>query len=83
MTTIDRAAADPSPAEVARRIRGALAAHAEQVDVAVRGQCAVLRGTVPSWADHENAGRAAQSAPGVTQVDNQLALLVKGKIAAP
>jgi osmotically-inducible protein OsmY len=41
----------------------------------------VLKGAVHSWADHEAAERTALSIPGVTSVDNQLALLVKGKLA--
>jgi len=54
---------------------------AARVDVCVRGTCAVLKGAVRSWAEHEDAERAALSIPGVTTVDNQLALLVTGKPA--
>jgi osmotically-inducible protein OsmY len=41
-----------------------------------------LKGAVRSWAEHEDAERTALSIPGVTTVDNQLALLVKAKLAA-
>jgi osmotically-inducible protein OsmY len=50
--------------------------------VCVKGSCAVLKGAVRSWAEHEAAERAALSIPGVSSVDNQLALLVKAKVAA-
>jgi osmotically-inducible protein OsmY len=68
-----------------RRIREVLEASTDPeaaVSVAVKGTCAVLKGAVRSWAEHEAAERAALSIPGVTTVDNQIALLVKAKLAA-
>jgi osmotically-inducible protein OsmY len=32
----------------------------------------ILRGTVRSWAERQEAERAAYAAPGVTKVDNRL-----------
>jgi osmotically-inducible protein OsmY len=76
----------PLAIDVERRIHDALASSAEHdadaISVCVKGSCAVLKGAVRSWAEHEDAERAALSVPGVTTVDNQLALLVKGRLAA-
>jgi osmotically-inducible protein OsmY len=78
--------AAPYADDVERRVREALASSnpggAEHVSVCVKGTRAVLKGAVRSWVEHEDAERAALSIPGVTTVDNQLALLVKGKLAA-
>ena len=35
-----------------------------------------LRGTVHSWTEHDEAGRAAWAAPGVREVENDLTVLV-------
>ena len=78
--------ATPLATDVERRIHEALASSAEHdaeaISVCVKGSCAVLKGAVRSWAEHEDAERAALSVPGVETVDNQLALLVKGRLAA-
>lgn len=77
---------NPLATDVERRIHDALtssAVHdASAISVCVKGPCAVLKGAVRSWAEHEDAERAALSVPGITTVDNQLALLVKGRLAA-
>jgi hypothetical protein len=49
----------------------------------MKGSCAVLHGAVRSWAEHRDAERAARTTPGVTSVDNQLALLAKVKRLDP
>lgn len=63
-------------ANVLTRIREALARHAEQeahrVEVVINGATATLRGTVHSWAERTAAQGAAWSAPGVTNVVNEL-----------
>jgi osmotically-inducible protein OsmY len=70
--------------EVERRIREALAMSAdrdpEQISVTTHGGRVTLHGTVRSWTEHQDAGRAAAETPGVASVDNELALLVKGTI---
>jgi uncharacterized membrane protein HdeD (DUF308 family) len=59
-----------------RGIRG------ESPSVAVHfdGTCATLTGEVNCWSEHQAAERAALSVHGVRRVDNQLALLVLGKV---
>jgi osmotically-inducible protein OsmY len=76
---------DELAAAVRARVIHALGPHsaadAARIVVVVRDGCAVLRGCVPSWTEHEALERAALSTPGITRVDNQLALLVKAHLA--
>ncbi|HYR06315.1 MAG TPA: BON domain-containing protein [Longimicrobium sp.] len=67
--------------QVERRIQSAFqraaSLDARKVHVETAGSVAILRGTVRSWAEHEDAERAAWSVPGVTAVRNELEIVVQ------
>jgi osmotically-inducible protein OsmY len=69
-----------APYEVRRKIEDAFRRSAEidasRVTVEANGSEVVLRGTVKSWAEREEAERAAWAAPGVTKVDNRVTISV-------
>ncbi len=66
--------------ELKKKIQDALVRNAEidanRITVEVQGSTVILRGTVRSWAEREEAERVAWSAPGVTSVDNRITLEV-------
>jgi osmotically-inducible protein OsmY len=65
-----------APMEIRRKIEEALRRAAEidasRVTVETNGSEVILRGTVRSWAERQEAERAAWWAPGVTKVDNRI-----------
>lgn len=67
-----------APYEVRRKIEDALRRSAEldasRITVEANGSEIVLRGTVKSWAERQEAERAAWAAPGVTKVDNRITI---------
>ena len=69
-----------APYEVRRKIEDAFRRSAEidasRVTVEANGSEVILRGTVKSWAEREEAERAAWAAPGVTRVDNRVTISV-------
>jgi len=68
-----------SPTDLKLRIEDALIRNAEldarRIQVLVAGNKAILKGTVRSWAEREAAARAAWSAPGIAEVDNQIVVV--------
>jgi osmotically-inducible protein OsmY len=68
------------PSEIKRKIEEAFRRSAEidasRITVETNGGEVVLRGTVRSWAERQEAERAAWKAPGVTRVVNQIAIAV-------
>ncbi|MEH0935537.1 BON domain-containing protein [Micromonospora psammae] len=66
--------APPSVEQTARDLRRALLRRAgtEAITAEVAGDTVVLRGTVRSWGDRDEAERVAWSAPGVRAVDDRL-----------
>jgi osmotically-inducible protein OsmY len=69
----------PSPEQLTHQIAEALVRTAEtdaqQVSVEVQGDKVILRGTVCSWGEREEAERVAWSAPGVTTVENHITVV--------
>jgi osmotically-inducible protein OsmY len=69
---------EPSPDELKRRIEAALVrsaeTDAERITVEMQRGRVVLKGRVRSWAEHQEAERVAWSAPGVTTVENRIAV---------
>jgi osmotically-inducible protein OsmY len=67
-----------APQEIKRKIEEALKRSAEidanRITVETNGGEVVLRGTVRSWAERQEAERATWAAPGVTRVVNQLVI---------
>ena len=65
-----------TPADIKKKIEEALKrtaeADAQKITVEVDGSKVILRGTVRSWAEREEAERQAWAAPGVTSVDNRI-----------
>jgi osmotically-inducible protein OsmY len=79
LITVKSPATAPSPADLKRRIEQALVRtatlDAQRITVEVDGSKIILKGTVHSWAEKKEAQRVAWSAPGVTAVENQIAVV--------
>jgi osmotically-inducible protein OsmY len=64
------------PSELKQRIQDAFKRNAEvdanRIEVEANGSEVVLKGTVRSWIEREEAERVAWSAPGVSRVDDRI-----------
>jgi len=72
--------ARPTPAELKKRIEDALIrtaqSDAHRITVDVQGEKVLLKGTVHSWAEKQEAERQAWAAPGVLAVENRITISV-------
>jgi osmotically-inducible protein OsmY len=66
----------PSSSEIKHKIEDGLVRSAEtdaqRISVEVQGSKVILKGTVRSWAERQEAERIAWSSPGVTSVENRI-----------
>jgi osmotically-inducible protein OsmY len=67
-----------APSEIKAKIEDAFRRNAEidasRITVEAHGSEVILRGTVRSWAERQEAEHAAWRAPGVTKVDNRITI---------
>ena len=67
-----------APSDLKKRIEEALVrsakVDADRIIIEVQGSKAILKGTVRSWAEREEAERVAWSAPGILSVENRITI---------
>jgi osmotically-inducible protein OsmY len=72
ITVRPRVAASELKQKIEKALLRSVETDAKRITVEVDGDMVILKGTVRSWAEREEAEREAWSAPGITSVDNRI-----------
>jgi osmotically-inducible protein OsmY len=72
ITVTPRVAASALKERIEKALLRSAQTDAKQITVDVDGDAVILKGTVRSWAERQEAERAAWAAPGVASVDNRI-----------